>query len=73
MWYLAQLLKEFDNNLLFALAGYNAGPGRPKSWAASFASQDVDCFVEDMPFEETRLYVKRVLGSYGAYCTLYGQ
>jgi len=29
-------------------------------------------FIEDIPFTETRTYVKRVLGSYDRYQTLYG-
>lgn len=59
--YLAQLLEQFDGNYMLATAGYNAGPGRAKKWAADFGCLPADMWMELIPFDETRTYVRRVL------------
>ena len=46
------------------------------SWAASSArlmrrSDDIEVFVEQIPFDETRLYVKRIVISWGEYRRIY--
>ncbi len=43
-----------------ALAGYNAGGGRARRWWRAIADDDVPLFVESIPIEETRNYVKAV-------------
>jgi soluble lytic murein transglycosylase len=53
-----------------AAAGYNAGPGAVDRWQKTLPAE-FDLFVESIPYEETRGYVKRVLGSFYAYATLY--
>ena len=54
-----------------ASAGYNAGPGRPKSWRSSL-SRPVEgaIFAETIPFTETRTYVKNVLSNATYYAAL---
>ncbi len=70
--YLNYLWDEFDGVLVHVLAAYNAGPGNVKKWLeAGTGSEDVDVFIETIPFEETRNYVKKVLGAYGNYIQLY--
>ncbi|MFQ5881271.1 MAG: transglycosylase SLT domain-containing protein [Candidatus Methylomirabilales bacterium] len=69
--YLAQLHQEFGGNLVLALAAYNAGPHNVRRWLKERPFQDPDTFVEEIPYPETRQYVKRVLGSYDRYRTLY--
>ena len=51
-----------------------AGPGNVDKWlrANGPVSSDIDAFIEKIPFEETRGYVKRVLRSYAAYKMLHG-
>ena len=69
--YLATQLRHFDNNLAFALAAYNAGPHRVKTWRERWPNLPMDEFVEHIPFEETRLYVKLVLRNLSIYEALH--
>jgi soluble lytic murein transglycosylase len=59
--YLRQMLDKFDGNYMLATAAYNAGPGRAKRWAAENSCMPADIWVELIPFNETRKYVRRVL------------
>jgi len=59
--YLRGLIKAFHGNLGEALAAYNAGDFRVKEWLARGVPDDVEEFVETIPFGETRIYVKAVL------------
>ncbi len=68
---LGDLTQRFAKNPLLAIPGYNAGPGRPRKWAAARPLADFDTWVELIPFRETRRYTKRVLASRAAYATLY--
>ncbi len=65
--YLGSLHKRFDGNPAYAVASYNAGPGAVDRWRARFPDSELDEWVEQIPIEETRHYVKRVLGSASAY------
>ena len=75
--YLGQLLKSLKSPPL-AVAAYNCGPGCVARWLATERNRPpvlrtVDAFVEEIPVEETRQYVKRVLRSYATYAFLYGK
>ncbi|MBK9089168.1 MAG: lytic transglycosylase domain-containing protein [Holophagales bacterium] len=70
--YLAMMLREFDGDRIAALAGYNAGPGRPKRWRRQAPGLAADEFLEAMPLFEPRDYVKRVLFFEAAYAVLHG-
>jgi soluble lytic murein transglycosylase len=69
--FLSQLRTQFSDNPLLAIPGYNAGGGAPKRWIGERPSQDFDVWVERIPYEETRLYTKRVINSMAAYEFLY--
>jgi len=69
--FLAGLLREFGDPRL-ALAAYNAGPTRLRRWWRARRSDDVESFVERIPFDETRRYVKRVILSWDEYRRIYG-
>ena len=60
--YLRELREQFNNNRALASAAYNAGPHRLKQWLATL-QQDLplDAWIETIPFNETRQYVKNVL------------
>jgi peptidoglycan lytic transglycosylase len=68
--FLAGLLREFNDPRL-ALAAYNAGPNRVRQWWAARRSDDIEVFVEQIPFDETRLYVKRIVVSWDEYRRIY--
>jgi len=68
--YLSGLVKEFGDARL-ATAAYNAGPSRVREWWAARRSDDLDVWVEQIPFNETRNYVKRVMLSWDEYRRVY--
>ncbi len=70
--YLSILRNMFPDNPLMAIPGYNAGGGKPKDWINDRPNEDFDLWVEQIPYEETRLYTKRVITSLAAYDVLYG-
>ena len=72
VYYLNGLINEL-NNPLFAVASYNAGPQAVKNWLDEFKANknDLDFFVEGIPYDETRNYVKRVFSNYWTYLKLY--
>jgi soluble lytic murein transglycosylase len=54
------------------LASYNAGKQAVQRWLQRFGFADEVEFIEDIPYAETRNYVKRILGNYERYTSLYG-
>jgi len=71
--YLAMMIEEFKGNWARALAAYNAGPNQVRRWLGQLGDRTDDEFIEEIPFSETRAYVKRVLGSYYRYRAQYGR
>lgn len=61
--YLRQLLEQWQGNLLLAVASYNAGPNAVRAWINPTLVENPEVWVEAIPFPETRLYVKKVLGN----------
>ncbi len=71
-FYLKQALDDLDGSAVLASAGYNAGPGRARTWRASLASPlEGAIFAEIIPFSETRGYVKNVLSNATDYSALF--
>jgi soluble lytic murein transglycosylase len=68
--YLGDLLTRFGGSAALALAAYNAGENAVGRWRA--AGPPLDEFIEEIPYDETRGYVKRVLRSYASYRLLAG-
>jgi soluble lytic murein transglycosylase len=54
-----------------AVGAYNGGSGAVDRWSAARTTDELDLFVELVPWEETRNYVKRVLSTQAAYAYLY--
>lgn len=70
--YLRQQLDDFGGSQALAAAAYNAGPGRPRRWREG-ATLDAAAWTENVPFLETRDYVKRVLTGAAVYAALHTQ
>ena len=60
--YLSMLLEKYDNNLVFALSAYNAGESRVKKWRKEYLNENHSILhnIENIPFPETRKYVKLI-------------
>jgi soluble lytic murein transglycosylase len=71
--YMASLFEQFDGNLLLATAGYNAGPHRSLSWQHPTQTIPGDLWVETIPIEETRDYVKNIMTYQAIYRWHLGQ
>lgn len=67
--YLRKLQERFNGNSILATASYNAGPWRVKGWLPKEEAQSADLWIENVPFTETRKYLKRVL----TYTIIYEQ
>jgi soluble lytic murein transglycosylase len=70
--FVAQQIDRFDGSYILALAGYNAGPGRVRQWLQEFGdprSPGVDPidWIEQIPIQETRNYVQRIIESLQVY------
>ncbi|MBI4410996.1 MAG: transglycosylase SLT domain-containing protein [Deltaproteobacteria bacterium] len=71
MHYLKNRLDEFEGKMIYALASYNAGPDAVNRWRRWGDKLSPDEFVELIPYDETRDYVKKVMTSYWIYRGLY--
>jgi len=58
--HLRELVDRFDGQTIVALAGYNAGPGASTRWLPTH-SIEPDVWIENIPYNETRNYVQRIL------------
>jgi soluble lytic murein transglycosylase len=66
IYYLGNLMKEFGS-FAHAVAAYNAGEDMVKKWIQKGHYKSADEFIEDIPYAETRTYVKRVLTTFFEY------
>lgn len=77
-FYIAQVIKKFKGQELFAFAGYNGGPHRVAEWLDQRGNMPMDEFVEEIPYDQAREYTKKVtrfislfLRTYEGVSTLY--
>lgn len=76
--YVGELLVGYRGNYVMAFAGYNAGPGRVQQWVREFGDPrdpgvDAIDWIERIPIEETREYVKKVLSNVQVYRARLGE
>ncbi|HZD41803.1 MAG TPA: transglycosylase SLT domain-containing protein, partial [Terriglobales bacterium] len=71
--YLKDLLQRYSNNRFKAIAAYNAGEAAVDRWNETIAANDSEEFVEQIPYRETRQYVKLVIRNHLIYKQLYDQ
>jgi len=70
--YLKELVKRYNGNLAYAAAAYNAGEEALDRWIKWYGDRLSGTeFIENIPYSETRLYVKSVLGNYFMYNAVY--
>ncbi|WHZ13048.1 MAG: Soluble lytic murein transglycosylase [Burkholderiaceae bacterium] len=67
--YLKLILDDFQGSMPLAAAAYNAGPGRPRKWRDG-PVLDAAVWIENVPFAETREYVKKVLANTTDYAAI---
>ncbi|MEA2087226.1 MAG: tetratricopeptide repeat protein [Candidatus Caldatribacteriota bacterium] len=66
-WYINYLKERFLNDPILIISGYNAGPGTTSKWLKEYDRSDLDNFVENLPYSETREHIKKVTKSYQMY------
>ncbi|CAG9000547.1 MAG: Soluble lytic murein transglycosylase [Candidatus Celerinatantimonas neptuna] len=71
--YLSMLLDRFHGNRFVAIAAYNAGPSRVDRWFERLGALPADIWIESIPFNETRRYVKNILAFELIYAHRLGQ
>ncbi|MSQ74352.1 MAG: lytic transglycosylase domain-containing protein [Rhodoferax sp.] len=70
--YLKLVLDNFGGSMALAAAAYNAGPSRPRSWRGQTGAPTLEAAIwaENIPFAETRDYVKKVLANTTNYAAV---
>ena len=66
-FYIKKLLKRYNNSLILSLAAYNAGGTPVKDWKNSADNIEPLEFIENIPYEETRTYVKLLIRNFIIY------
>ncbi len=72
-WYIARLLKQYDQNTELALAAYNAGSGNVSKWLKDESISKDGRTLDKIPFEETRNYVEKIKKYNTMYKKLYDE
>ena len=71
-YYFAYLTKQYEN-VGIALAAYNAGMGRVNKWLEQGIIQKDGSNLENIPYKETNMYVRKILNYYRTYQELYSK
>lgn len=66
-WYLSVLYREFNGDLDLILAAYNGGSGNVRNWLGDPRYSKDGSSLDDIPFKETREYVRKVNKNYYIY------
>lgn len=71
--YFAYLINHFKGNIYLAILSYNAGHGNISKWLENpeITANEIDEFVENVPFLETKTYIKKILSTYWVYLNIY--
>jgi soluble lytic murein transglycosylase len=70
VWYIEDLKREFDDDMVLVLAAYNAGRGNVKQWLEKGLIEQGKG-TDGIPFAETKEYVAKVMDAYEHYKVLY--
>lgn len=69
--YYEKLKAGLDNKDLYAISAYNGGVGSVRLWFKRLIYSDVDEFVEQIPYPETKNYIKKIFRTYWVYGNIY--
>lgn len=72
-YYLRYLLNHYEGNEMLAVAAYNGGLANVDAWVARASADGTRLTVSDIPFAETREYVRRVLAAQRTYQATYAR
>lgn len=71
LYYFSSLLEHFNNNYVLAVVAYNAGLGNTEKWIEEGVISDKGIGIENIPFTETNMYVRKIIRNYTIYKELY--
>ena len=71
VWYFKYLLDKFNGELSLAIAAYNAGPTNVSKWLEQEEYSNDGLTLNNIPFEETKKYEKKVMNTYTMYKKIY--
>ena len=69
--YFVELLDRYDNNYYIAIAAYNAGIGNVDNWISKGTINTDGSDIENIPYKETNMYVRKTVKAYAIYAELY--
>lgn len=69
--YLSQLINKYDGNIYLAVTAYNAGIGVVDGWIQDEVIKPDGSDIENMPYKETNMYVRKIVRNYNMYKKLY--
>jgi soluble lytic murein transglycosylase len=70
-WYIATLMKEFENDIDLVITAYNGGSGNVNDWLRDKSYSGSGTKLDKIPFRETELFVKKVKNYHYVYLKLY--
>lgn len=69
--YFSTLLDKFNQNYILAFTAYNAGLGNVQKWISNGTIKEDGTDIENIPFKETNMYVRKIINNYEKYRKLY--
>lgn len=71
--YFDELLAKYNENYYLAIAAYNGGIGNVDDWLNSGIINANGSDIENIPYKETNMYVRKTINSYSRYTKLYSK
>lgn len=71
--YFEELLTKYNENYYLAIAAYNGGIGNVDEWLSSGIISSNGSDIENIPYKETNMYVRKTINSYSRYTKLYSK
>ena len=69
--YIFDLIDKYEGNINLAIVAYNAGTGNVSKWIEDGTIKKGGSDIENVPYKETNMYVRRILNNYRIYRLLY--